>query len=105
MLVEAESKLVTCVTAYDPQTSWPLLAMVPHKGHSDYLVRRREAYVTALEHAKVILQGDGEGAIRTVVNAVAKSLGSDKAQVRFPPREPWGNRGNECVPGWPDGHG
>ena len=62
------------------------MAMIPHKGHSDYLVRRIEAYVAGLEHAKVILQGDGEGAIRTVVNAVAKSLGPDRAQARLPPR-------------------
>ena len=86
-VVERESALATCLSAKCASTGYPLLVAVPSKARSIYVVRSLVIYLQRLAHAKIMLQHDGEPAIRAIAEAAQKELGRDKLQLRESPRE------------------
>ena len=66
--VEDESPLITVLCVTDLASGWPLAMQVPSKStetpQSKYVLQNIDLYFRKLGHDKVILQHDGEPAIR-----------------------------------------
>ena len=90
--VEDESRLVTILCLTDTLTGWPLALQLPNKSReasqSKYVLRNIDLYFKTLGYDKIILQQDGEPAIRALGNSIQRYVGASKVSVReSPPKQ------------------
>ena len=90
--VEDESRLVTILCLTDTGTGWPLTLQLPNKSvevaQSKYCLQNIDLYFKNLRYDKIILQHDGEPAIRALANSIQRHVGASKVSVReAPPKQ------------------
>ena len=90
--VEDESRLVTILCMTDTVTGWPLALQLPNKSRevaqSRYCLQNVDLYLKNLGYDRVIIQHDGEPAIRALAGSIQKHIGSSKVSVReSPPKQ------------------
>ena len=83
--VEDESRLVTILCLTDTGTGWPLTLQLPNKSvevaQSKYCLQNIDLYFKNLKYDKIILQHDGEPAIRALANSIQRHVGASKVSV------------------------
>ena len=87
--VEDESRLVTILCLTDTTTGWPLALQLPNKSievcQSKSCLQNIDLYFKKLRYDKIILQHDGEPAIRALANSIQRHVGESKVSVREAP--------------------
>ena len=107
--VEDESTLITVLCMTDLASGWPLAMQLPSKStetsQSKYVLQNIDLHFRKLGYDKVILQHDGEPAIRALGESIQQYVGASRVSLReAPPRSHQAQGAVESMNGFVQAH-